>query len=129
MWYTFLVRLKELAHAHVLNIMKGTKDVNIMKGTNLAESYATQTSAENRAYTFRNILTEAAEFRWQNCYFERTLCATSTNFSSGKILSRRPRIIRDQSAFCYNQCVHVNNYFVTVSVSLYTFFLCSVFST
>ena len=37
------------------------------KYSNAAESYATQMSAENRAYTIRNILTEAAEFRCQNC--------------------------------------------------------------
>ena len=53
-------------------------------------------SAENRAYTIRNIieLTKAAEFRCQNCQFERTLCPAGKNFSSGKILPRRPRIIR-----------------------------------
>ena len=51
-------------------------------------------SAENRAYTIRNILTEAAKFRCQNCQFERTLCPAGTNFSSGIILSGRPRIIR-----------------------------------
>ena len=44
--------------------------------------------------TSRNILTEAAEFPCQNCQFKRTLCPAGTNFSSGKILSRRPRIIR-----------------------------------
>ena len=64
------------------------------KYSNAAETYATQMSAENRAYTIRNILTEAAEFRCQNCQFERTLCPAGTNFSSAKILSRRPRIIR-----------------------------------
>ena len=41
-----------------------------------------------RACTIRNILTEAAEFRCQNCQFERTLCPAGKNFSSGKILSR-----------------------------------------
>ena len=60
----------------------------------MRRSYATEMLAENRAYTIRNILTEAAEFRCQNCQFERTLCPAGTNFSSGKILSRRPRIIR-----------------------------------
>ena len=64
------------------------------KYSNVAESYATQMSAENRACTIGNILTEAAEFRCQNCQFERTLCPTGTNFSSGKSLTRRPRIIR-----------------------------------
>ena len=55
---------------------------------------ATQMLAENSAYTIRNILTEAAEFRCQNYQFERTLCPAGTNFSSKKILSRRPRVIR-----------------------------------
>ena len=64
--------------------------------SNAAESYGTEMSAENRAYTIRNIfeLTKAAEFRCQNCQFERTLCPAGKNFSSGKILSRRPTIIR-----------------------------------
>ena len=36
------------------------------KCSNAAESEATQMSAGNRAYTIRNILTEAAEFLCQN---------------------------------------------------------------
>ena len=75
--------------------MKMSRGINLHfrsgKYSNAAESYATQMSAENRAYTIRNILTEAAEFRCQNCQFERTLCPAGTNFSSGKILSRRPK--------------------------------------
>ena len=78
--------------------MKMSRGINLHfrsgKYSNAAESCATQMSAENRAYTIRNILTEAAEFRCQNCQFERTLCLVGTNFSSGNILSRRPRIIR-----------------------------------
>ena len=35
------------------------------KISNAAESYAPQMSAENRPYTIRNILTEAAKFRCQ----------------------------------------------------------------
>ena len=80
----------------------GRKTVKMSRGieitftaySNAAESYATQMSAEKRAYTIRNILTEAAEFRCQNCQLERTLCPAGTNFSSGKILSRRSRIFR-----------------------------------
>ena len=78
--------------------MKMSRGINLHfrsgKYSNAAESYVTQMSAENCAYTIRNILTEAAEFRCQNCQFERTLCPAGTNFSSGKILFRRPRIIR-----------------------------------
>ena len=78
--------------------MKMSRGINLhfrsVKNSNAAESYASQMSTENRAYTIRNILTEATEFRCQNCQFERTLCPAGTNFSSGKILSRRPRIIR-----------------------------------
>ena len=78
--------------------MKMSRGINLHfrsgKYSNAAESYATQMSTENRACTIRNILTEAAEFRCQNCQFERTLCPAGTDFSSGKILSRRQRIIR-----------------------------------
>ena len=78
--------------------MKMSRGINLHfrsgKYSNAAESYATQMSAENRAYIIRNILTEAAEFCCQNCQFERTLCSAGKNFSSGKMLSRRPRVIR-----------------------------------
>ena len=78
--------------------MKMSRGINLHfrsgKYSNAAESYATQRSAENRAYTIRNILTKAAEFHCQNCQFERTLCPAGKNFSSGKTLSRKPRIIR-----------------------------------
>ena len=78
--------------------MKMSRGINLHfrsgKYSNAARSYATQMSAENRAYTIRNILIEAAELRCQNCQFERTLCPAGTNFSSGKILCQRPRIIR-----------------------------------
>ena len=78
--------------------MKMSRGINLHfrsgKYSNAAESYATEMSAENRAYTIRNILTKAAELRCQNGQFERTLCPAGKNFSSGKILSRRPRIIR-----------------------------------
>ena len=78
--------------------MKMSRDINLhfrsRKYSNATESYATQMSAENRAYTIRNILTEAAEFRCQNYQFERTLCPAGTNFSIWKSLSRRPKIIR-----------------------------------
>ena len=78
--------------------MKMSRGINLHfrsgKYSNAAESYATQMSAENRVYTIRNILTEAAEFRCKNCQLERTLCLAGTNYSSGKILSRRLRIIR-----------------------------------
>ena len=71
--------------------MKMSRGINLYlrsgKYSNAAESYATQMSAENRACTIRNILTEAVEFRCQNCQFERTLCPAGENFSSGKILS------------------------------------------
>ena len=70
--------------------MKMSRGINLHfrsgKCSNAAESYPTQMSAENRAYIIRNILTEAAEFRCQNCQFERTLCPAGTNFSSGKNL-------------------------------------------
>ena len=82
--------------------MKMSRGINLHfrseKYSNAAESYATEMSAENRAYPIRNILTKAAEFRCQNCQFERTLCPAGKNFSSGKILSRRPRIIRGLSS-------------------------------
>ena len=43
--------------------MKMTRGFCSGKYSNAAESYATQMSAEKRAYTIQNILTEAAEFR------------------------------------------------------------------
>ena len=46
------------------------------------------------------LMAEAAEFLCQNCQFERTFCPAGTNFRSGKILSRRPRIIR---GFCLSK--------------------------
>ena len=53
--------------------MKISRGINLhfrsAKYSNAAESYATQMSAGNRVYTIRNILTEAAEFRCQNCQF------------------------------------------------------------
>ena len=69
--------------------MSGGVNLHFRSGkySNAAASYATKMSAKNRAYTIRNISTEAAEFRCQNCQFERTLCPAATNFSSGKILS------------------------------------------
>ena len=59
------------------------------KYPNAAESCATQMSAENCAYNIRNILTEVAEFRCQNCQFERTLCPAGTNLilAAGKFFA------------------------------------------
>ena len=75
--------------------MKMSRGINLHfrsgKYSNAEESYASQMLAENRAYTIRNILTKAAEFRCQNCQFERTLCPAGTNFSSRKILSQRTK--------------------------------------
>ena len=70
---------------HGRKSMKMSRGINLHfrsgKYSNAAESHATQMSAENRAYTIRNILTKAAEFRCQNCQFERTLCPAGKNFS------------------------------------------------
>ena len=68
--------------------MKMSRGINLHfrsgKYSNAAESYTTQMSAENCAYNIRNILTAAAEFRCQNCQFERTLCPAGTNLAAGK---------------------------------------------
>ena len=70
--------------------MKMARGINLHfrsgKYSNAAESYATQMSAENRAYTIRNILTEAAEFRstCQTRQFERTMCPAGLILAAGK---------------------------------------------
>ena len=68
--------------------MKMSRGINLHfrsgKYSNAAESYATEMSAENRAYTIGNILTKAAEFRCQNCQFPRTLCPAGKNLAAGK---------------------------------------------
>ena len=78
--------------------MKMSRGINLHfrsgKYSNAAESYATQMSAENRAYTIRNILTKAAEFRCQNCQFERTLCPAGK-----KILAAGKFCLEDQGLF------------------------------